>query len=68
MAKPKIKKIYINKDIHPKVHKELGRLRAVVNDEKRKPENAGRKVEYDHFNRVVKVDGIIVDRFKPSFF
>lgn len=61
-------KVYINKDIHPLVHKELSRLRSVTHTEKEKPENVGKNVAYDHERRVVTVDGTIVDRFKPAFF
>ena len=61
-------KIYIKKDIHPLVRKELNRLRAVEKQEKDKPENMGRTVQYDHKQRCVLVDGTIVDRFKPAFF
>ena len=42
------KKIYIKKDTHPVVRKELNRIRQAERDEKRKPENEGREVKYDN--------------------
>ena len=33
-----------------------------------KPANAGRNVVYDKKERVLKVDGVIIDKFKPLFF
>ena len=62
------KKIYLNKDIHPLIRKELNRIRWVEKQEKGKPENAGRTVKYDHESRCVTVDDLVVDRFKPMFF
>ena len=61
-------KIYVKKDIHPLVRKELNRIHAVEREERNKPENQGRYVEYNNNTRCVTVDGVIVDRFKPSFF
>ena len=46
-------KIYINKDIHPLVRKELNRIRKVEKDEKLKPENQARIVKYDNETRTV---------------
>ena len=61
-------RIYIKKDIHPAVRKELGRLRKVAKEENEKAANQGHKIEYDHKNRVVTRDGIVIDRFLPKFF
>lgn len=61
-------RIYVNKDIHPLVRKELNRVRGVEKDERRKPENQGRTVNYDSDTRSVSVDGVVVDRFRPTFF
>ena len=67
-AGEKFSKIYIKKDIHPAVRKEFKRLQDVTKVETNKPENTGKKVEYDHKTRTVTVDGVIIDRFKSSFF
>ena len=64
----RFKKIFIKKDIHPAVRKEQNRIRFVEREERQKPENQGRDVKYDFESRCLLVDGIIVDRFKPSFF
>ena len=63
-------KIYVKKDIHPLVRKELNQIHAVhvEREEQNKPENQGRNVEYNNNTHCVTVDGVIVDRFKPSFF
>ena len=61
-------KIFVKKDLHPIVCRELNRLRAVIREEKNKHENAGKSVVYDRETRCLKVDGIVVDRFKMFFF
>ena len=60
--------IYVKKDVHPLVRKELERLRKVEKREKDKPENQGLNVHYNAANREVIVNGIVIDNFKPSFF
>ena len=67
-AAESFKSIYIKKDTHPLVCKELNRIRQVEKEEKRKAENIGRDVKYDHETRCLLVDGIVADRFKPVFF
>ena len=54
--------------MHPGVRREFNRLRLSEKTEKDKPENEGRTVEYDHATRTVTVDGVVVDRFRSSFF
>ena len=61
-------RIYINKDIHPVVRKEIGRLRKREKDEKAKPENARIDIKYDSKNRVLLKENIIIDRFSPKYF
>ena len=61
-------RVFINKDIHPVVRKEIGRLRKVAKDEKNKSGNANADITYDAKNRVVKRDDVIIDRFTPKFF
>ena len=61
-------KIFVKKDMHPGVRREFNRLRLSEKTEKEKPENEGRTVEYDHTTRTVTVDGVVVDRFRSSFF
>lgn len=63
-----IGRIFIKKDVHPLTRKELNRLRDSAKTEKEKPENAGQDVKYDHVNREVLVNGVVVDRFQPVFF
>ena len=60
--------IKIKKDTHPAIRKEFGRLFEVERQEKAKPENVGKVVEFDKRKRLITVDGLVVDRFKPSFF
>ena len=62
------KKIYVSKDIHPVVRKELNRIRKAEHEEKQKPENRGRVVKYDYATRCLSVDGTVIDKFKPAFF
>ena len=63
-----MKKVYVKKDVHPLVRKELGRLREVEKREKDKPENQGRNVRYDFKERKVYVDNVVVDSYQGSFF
>ena len=67
-AGEEFKKVFIKRDVHPAIRKEIGRLYAVQKAEQEKAENAGRTVVFDQRKRVVTIDGIIVDRFKPNFF
>jgi hypothetical protein len=60
--------VYIKKDTHPGIRREMKRLRDTEKREKEKPENQGRTVTYDWKACCVKVDGIIVDSYRPSFF
>ena len=61
-------RIYIKKDIHPMVRKEIGRLRKRERDEKNMPKNTGVNLSYEGKNRVLLKYGIIIDRFTPKFF
>ena len=61
-------RVYIKKDTHPVVRKEIGRLRQKERDEKNKAENTNVEIKYDAKNRVLTRDGIIIDRFTPTFF
>ena len=67
-AGPAYSRVYINKDIHPVVRREIGRLKKLTKDEKNKSENVGVNITYDAKNRVVKREGVIIDRFTPKFF
>ena len=58
--------IYINKDIHPVVRKEIGRLKKKAKEENGKSENSGIDIIYDPKNRVIKKGDMIIDRFTPS--
>ena len=59
--------IYIKKDIHPCVRKETERIMKKVKEEKQKPGNTGVDIKFDWKNRVIIRDGVIIDRFRPSF-
>ena len=61
-------KVYINKDIHPAVRKEIGRLKKKAKEESGKSENSESVIIYDPKNRVVKKNDSIIDRFTPRFF
>lgn len=65
---PVFSRIYIKKDTHPAVRKELGRLRKREKEERDKPENQGVNIKYDNNERVLLRDGLIIDRYTPSFF
>lgn len=67
-AGPPFSNIYIKKDIHPAVRKELGRLRRREKEERDKPENQGTNIKYDAKERVLLRDGVIIDRYTPNFF
>lgn len=60
--------IYIKKDMHPSVRKELDRLRKVEKKEKAKPENQGKAIRYDRKQRVITCDDVVIDRFSASSF
>ena len=66
-AGPPFSNIYIKKDIHPAVRKELGRLRRREKEERDKPENQGTNIKYDAKERVLLRDGVIIDRYTPNF-
>ena len=63
-----MQRVYVKKDVHPLVRKELSRLRDVEKREKEKPENQGRNVRYDFKERKVYVDNVVVDSYRGSFF
>ena len=60
--------IYIKKDVHPAVRKELARLRKRERDERERPENQGVNIQYDNQRRVLLRDGEVIDRYTPSYF
>ena len=62
------KKIYVKKDTHPGVRKEWKRLYDAMAQEQRKPENAGANIQLDKKERVLRRDGRVIDKWKPSFF
>ena len=66
--KPSFKDIKIKKDQHPAFRKEWYRLFTVVEEEKKKPENAGCDISFDRKKRVIFKDGIIIDRWHLSDF
>ena len=59
--------IYIKKDIHPTINYELNRLRRREKELKEDPANRGVNIQYDYKARVITRDGIVIDRFNPSF-
>lgn len=62
-AADEFKRVFIKKDTHPLVRKELARLREVVKREKLKPENAGKIIYMDYKLRKVFVDKLEVDSY-----
>ena len=63
-----LSKVYIKKDVHPLVRKELSRLKEIEKREKDKAENQGLSVVYNANRREVLVDGRVIDQFRPMFF
>lgn len=59
--------VYIKKDLHPAVRKELGRLRRREKDEKEKTENVGATMEYNWRRRLLLRDSMVIDRYSPYF-
>lgn len=59
--------IYIDKELHPTVHYELGRLRIRRRREQNKAENRNSHIHYDKKKRILIKNGEIIDRFSPSF-
>jgi hypothetical protein len=68
LAGEMMKRIYVKRDTHPGITREIKRLKDVEKREKEKPENQGRNVKYDWKERCVMVDSAIVDKFQPTFF
>ena len=61
-------RVFIRKDVHPVVRKEIGRLKKLEREEKNKAENSNANIRYDHVRRVLLKDDVIIDRFTPKFF
>ncbi len=62
------KSIYVKKDVHPAVRKEWKRLYDAKTNEENKPENEGTNITLDARKRVLLRDGVVIDRWRPSFF
>ena len=60
-------KIYIKKDLNHTVRTELNRLRKRAIQEKQDPRNSDAVVELDLKYRMVRLNGLMIDKFKPSF-
>lgn len=60
--------VYIKKDVHPAVRKEMARLRQREKDEKEKAENVGVNIRIDWKKRELLRDGNVIDKFLPYFF
>ena len=59
--------IYVKKDVHPAIRKELARLRKREQEEKANPANEGVTITYDWKTRTLTRNGFTIDRFNPSF-
>ena len=60
--------VYINKDIHPAVRKEIGRLKKKAKEESGKSENSESVIIYDPKNQVVKKMTVsLTDSLPDSF-
>ena len=60
-------RVYIKKDKHPTVRREMNRLKKKEKEEKDNPDNAGTTIRYDYKKRELLKDNIVIDRFCPSF-
>ena len=60
-------KIYIKRDVHPSVRREWKRLYDSYDSEKRKPENAGCRIEIDKRKRQITRDGQVIDKWNLNF-
>jgi hypothetical protein len=63
-----VRKVFLKKDVHPAIRREYDRLRKVEKQERDKPDNESRDVKYNHENRTITIDGIVVDTFNPHLF
>ena len=59
--------IYIRKDTHATLRYEANRLRIREKTERNMPENSNADIYYDRKTRALFKNGIIIDRFRPSF-
>ena len=60
-------KVFIRKDQHPAIQREISRIRKTAYDEKKKTENSGKNVRIDWKTRCVYVNDLIIDSFQPTF-
>ena len=60
-------RIYIKKDLHYTVRKELNRLKKREMQEKYDPKNEGEDIKFNWKERILTINDMIVDKFKPSF-
>ena len=67
-AGPSFRRIYVKKDLHPATRKEWKRLRDVVAAEKAKPVNQGCAITLDYKSRQVTRDGVVIDKWRPTYF
>ena len=51
--------------MHPVLRKEHARVRKVVRDERKRPENESCDIRYNPQDRTVTRDGMIIDRYRP---
>ena len=59
--------IFIRRDIHPTLRFEANRLRIRERNERANPENKNADIQYDRKERVLTKNGVIIDRFRPTF-
>ena len=60
-------RIYIKKDLHYTVRNELNRLKRREMQEKCDPINEGEDIKFNWKERILTINDMIVDKFKPSF-
>ena len=60
-------KIYIKKDLHYTFHKELSQVKKRKLQERSDPENVKNNINLDWKERVLRINGLMVDKFYPSF-
>ena len=59
--------IYIKKDLHYTIRKELNRLKRREMQEKDDPRNDGVDIKFNWKERLLTINDMVIDKFKPSF-
>jgi hypothetical protein len=66
---PAYDSVFVKRDTHPAIRQEWSRMHKAFKEEKERPENAGCNIVFDKKYKIIKRDGVIIDRWrKPVFF